>query len=84
MKDTTRIQVIRVAGSQMISQGSDGLSRGLLTEGVMRGNSMLSFVPLHLSALDTSNTVIPWLKLWMGDIMEVLFKESGSRKDMAT
>ena len=36
----------------MIAQGTDGLSRGELTSGVMRGMPMLEFVPLHLSVLD--------------------------------
>ena len=36
----------------MIAQGTDGLSRGELTTGVMRGMPMLEFVPLHLSVLD--------------------------------
>ena len=44
--------VIHVAGSRMIAQGTDGTSRGDLGEGVMKGQSMLSFVPLHLTALE--------------------------------
>ena len=44
--------VIHVSGKRMIAQGTDGTSRGDIGEGVMRGQSMLSFVPLHLSALD--------------------------------
>ena len=44
--------VIHVSGNRMIAQGTDGTSRGDLGEGVMRGEIMLSFIPLHLSALD--------------------------------
>ena len=44
------IHVVWVAGERMIAQGVDGLSRGDLTNGVMGGQSMLDFVPLHLSA----------------------------------
>ena len=44
--------VIHVSGKRMIAQGTDGTSRGDLGEGVMRGQTMLSFVPLHLTALE--------------------------------
>ena len=44
--------VIHVSGNRMIRQGTDGTSRGDLGEGVMIGDTMLSFIPLHLSALD--------------------------------
>jgi hypothetical protein len=46
------IHVVWVSGKRMIAQGTDGLSRGEFTSGVMRGMPMLEFVPLHLSALD--------------------------------
>ena len=36
----------------MILQGADGLSRGDMYEGVMRGDNMLDFIPLHLSAIE--------------------------------
>ena len=39
-----------VPGKQMIAQGTDGLSRGLLNEGVMGGESFFAFVPFNLSA----------------------------------
>ena len=49
-KYRVRIHVIHVAGTQMILQGTDGVSRGCLLDGVMAGESFLSFVPLHKSA----------------------------------
>ena len=49
-----KLHFIHVAGTRMITQGSDGLSRGNLSEGVMRGEEMTSFIPLHLSALERS------------------------------
>lgn len=48
------VRVIWVSGRRMIAQGTDGLSRGDLTTGVMAGDGMLSFVPLALSAADRS------------------------------
>ena len=58
-----RIIIVHVAGTRMIDQGSDGLSRGSLSEGVMRGESMASFIPLHQSALERCQG----LKNWMSD-----------------
>jgi hypothetical protein len=39
-----------------------GLSRGNLLEGVMKGDNFLSFVPLHLSALERSSDLEGWFK----------------------
>ena len=52
MKGKAFIHVVWVSGKRMIAQGTDGLSRGDLTTGVMRGMPMLEFVPLHKSVLD--------------------------------
>ena len=60
-----KIYFIHVAGTRMISQGTDGLSRGDLREGVMRGAGMLSFVPLHLSAVERSESLKSWVTSWM-------------------
>ena len=49
-----KLHLIHVAGSRMIRQGTDGLSRGDLGEGVMKGDSMLNFIPLHLTAIQRS------------------------------
>ncbi|KAL7566866.1 hypothetical protein ACA910_021359 [Epithemia clementina (nom. ined.)] len=46
------IHIVWVAGCRMIDQGTDGLSRADLTNGVMRGTSMLDFIPLSKSALE--------------------------------
>jgi hypothetical protein len=62
----TRIHIVHVAGTRMIEQGTDGLSRGCLTEGVMVGQGMTSFVPLHLHALEWSHSLLPWLQDGLG------------------
>jgi hypothetical protein len=59
-----KIHIIHVAGTRMIAQGADGLSRGALTEGVMKGEAMRSFIPLHQSALDRDPNLRPWLRDW--------------------
>jgi hypothetical protein len=58
------LHVIHVAGTRMIDQGTDALSRGDLHEGVMVGKEMISFVPLHLSAVARSPEVLDWVQLW--------------------
>ena len=59
-----KVHFIHVAGTRMIDQGSDGLSRGNLTEGVMGGKSMEFFVPIHLGAIERSPEILPWIKSW--------------------
>jgi hypothetical protein len=57
--------MVHVASTRMVEQGTDGCSRGDLTEGVMSGHNMLQYVPLHLSALDRQPSLINWLKEWV-------------------
>jgi hypothetical protein len=67
------LHVIHVAGTRMIGQGLDGLSRGNLTEGaVMTGHSMTSYVPLSKTALEQSKDLEPWVRSWAGTDLEVL------------
>ncbi len=47
MGGQVHIQIVHVAGTQMIMQGSYGLSREVMT-----GQSILSFVPLNKSAVE--------------------------------
>eukprot|EP00980_Cylindrotheca_fusiformis_P021935 scaffold8770_cov167-Cylindrotheca_fusiformis.AAC.2 len=58
--------VCHCSGKRMIAQGTDGLSRGGLNEGVMGGKSMLTFVPLHLSAFQRTPLLEPWVRSWTG------------------
>jgi hypothetical protein len=62
-----KLHVIHIAGTRMIRQGADGLSRGDMLTGVMGGESMLHFVPLHLSALERSPLLRPWIESWWPD-----------------
>jgi hypothetical protein len=61
-----KLHVIHVAGTRMIAQGTDGLSRGDVSEGVMAGEAMATFVPLHLSALERDPRILDWIKTWVG------------------
>ncbi len=63
-----QLHVIHISGTRMQAQGTDALSWGDLTTGVMCNRDMLQFIPLHLSALDRSppNTsdTSPLARLW--------------------
>jgi len=69
MQFSLHLHVIHVSGLRMIAQGTDGLSRGDLDTGVMRGTSMLSFVPLHLSAMERSEGLLVWLHSWLPGLL---------------
>ena len=59
------LHVIHITGKRMISQGTDGLSRGITSERVMAGHSMLSFVPLHLNTLECEGPSLEqWILSW--------------------
>jgi hypothetical protein len=65
MSGKVRIHMVHVPGTQVIEQGTDGLLRGDVNEGVMTGTSILQYVPLHLSALDRQPSVATWLRTWI-------------------
>jgi hypothetical protein len=60
LRHSFTLLIIHVSGHRMQAQGTDGLSRGDLFAGVMRGQPLLSQVPLHLSAIDRSPGVYSW------------------------
>jgi hypothetical protein len=66
------LHVLHVSGRRMIQQGTDGLSRGDTTSGVLRGSSMLEFVPLHLSASQRSSALLGWCATWIPSRSEML------------
>jgi hypothetical protein len=72
VKYSIHLAVCHVAGTRMIAEGGDGVSRGLLNEGVMAGEDILSFIPLHQSAVERSTTFLPWLQTWIPQQVEVL------------
>ena len=55
------LHVIWVAGTRMIAQGTDGLSRGDLGAGVCAGLPMLRFVPIGDSCIDRQPELARWL-----------------------
>ena len=61
-----KLHIIHCAGTRMIAQGTDGISRGDLTEGVMSGQTFLEHIPLHLGAVERSPSVLDWINTWAG------------------
>ena len=72
MKHKTKIHFIRVSGTRMIAQGSNGLSRGNVSEGVMHGETMSSFIVLNESTLKRSPALKDWLRSWVTNELEFL------------
>jgi hypothetical protein len=62
VRASCKINFIHVAGTRMIAQGTDGLSRGDLNEGVMKGDQLSTFIPLHLSALERQENLKELIK----------------------
>ena len=46
------VHFVWISGKRMIHQGTDGLSRGDFSSGVMAGEKFLKFLPLHKSAFE--------------------------------
>ena len=59
------LHIVHVAGTQMINEGTDGLSHGELHLGTFF-NSLAQIVPLHLGALEHSPALLDWIKTWVG------------------
>ena len=75
MKEGFKVHIIHVAGSRMIAQGTDGLSRGDVNEGVMAGKSMLDYIPLNKTCLERS----PLLRKQIEYCLQPLVESSSQR-----
>jgi hypothetical protein len=65
MEGSLKLHVLHASGTRMIRQGTDGLSRGDFSMGVMAGAPMLEFLPLHLSAFDRHPSLLTWVQSWL-------------------
>jgi hypothetical protein len=72
MDCSATITVSHVSGKRMIAQGTDGISRGELNQGVGLGESMLSFIPLHLTATQREPALEDWVRGWLHHQAEFL------------
>lgn len=67
-----QVVVSHVSGKRMIQQGTDGVSRGNMREGVGSGLDMLQFIPLHEGAIERHPKLLHWIKSWDGTTVEYL------------
>ena len=76
----SKFLITHVSGKRMMAQGTDGISRGHLREGISLGASMISFCPWGTCALQRSSTLLPWLKEVFGHELEVLMPNDWYRR----
>ena len=69
-----RLHLIHIAGTRMIAQGTDALSRGERHLGQLL-SPLENIVPLHLTAIQRSSLLLPWIKSWAGDTIIVASPE---------
>lgn len=62
------LHVVWVAGTRMIAQGTDGLSRGDFSTGIMLGDAMLHHVPINLTAFERSPALLEWVRSWASSL----------------
>ena len=62
MRGRFTLHIVHVAGTRMIAQGTDGLSRGSFLEGVVVGESMLAYIDLAHSAKQRHPPVVEFIK----------------------
>ena len=72
--------LVHVAGKRMIAQGTDGLSRGLLLEGVLSGKDMLSYIDLAKTALERQPALVDYVQSWTDAYVHVLSPEDWFEK----
>jgi hypothetical protein len=66
MQYSAQIVVSHVSGERMKSQGTDGVSRQQMKEGVSAGLNMMLFILFHQSAVERSPPIKEWLISWLG------------------
>ena len=60
-----KLYMVHVAGTRMIDQGTDGLSRGMLLGGVLTGKPMLDYIDLAKGALHRFPPLLNFVKNWI-------------------
>jgi hypothetical protein len=63
MEHGMSIHVMHISRKRMITQGTDGLSQGDHSEGVIQGWLMMDYTPLHLDSFEREVKLEPWLEL---------------------
>lgn len=81
-----KIHVFHVAGTQMIAQGTDGVSLGYLGHAVMAGETMSAFIPIHLGPGKRGKPfgLLKWIREWAWKMPFTWTRWGGSNKDMTS
>ena len=66
MRAGLNLHLVHVAGSRMIAQGTDGLSRGMMCEGVMAGRDMLDYIDIARTASSRHPAIREYIRDWTG------------------
>ena len=72
LKHSIRLMITRVSGKRMIAQGTDGVSRGRLNEGVSLGDTMTKYCPWGLTPLNRQAHLGKWFNSIIGNHLEIL------------
>ena len=66
------ILVTHVLGKRMVAQGTDGVLRGCLKEGICLGDDMSIFCLWGKAPIDASLMLLGWIRDWFGGRSELL------------
>jgi hypothetical protein len=66
MRADLKLHLVHVAGTRMIEQGTDGLSRGMMCEGVMAGRGMLDYIDIARSSVSRHPALVDYVRYWSG------------------
>ena len=61
------VHFLWISGRRMIKQGTDGLSRGDFSSGVMQGRDFLQFLPFNESVLERQENLKNVIKSWFDE-----------------
>ena len=65
LKANFKLHVVHVAGTRMVEQGTDSLSRGMIYEGLLGARfNFLHYLPLNKTAIERLPKVLEWIKTW--------------------
>ena len=65
MTSSIRLHLTHIAGSRMIRQGTDAVSRGTIPHFTLQPDTWTSLVPLHQCAISRCPTLLPWFQSWV-------------------
>lgn len=68
------LKIVHVAGTRMIAQGTDGLSRGERQVGALSDPEQ-NCVPLHLDPITRQPTLVSWIEQWMDEPFRIATPE---------